>query len=194
MSAPRAPVSPGRCQAAPRPRRGGTAPPARGSTMRTRWSPWTRMRSVPSGTLIILWTTATVPTEYRSFQPGGSASVLRTVTSASSPLARDDVVDQPDRALLADGERRHRFREDDGLLQRQDRQPWLVRALGGRGRAHAFPRTTIATVRPRETRFAIGSVTRSIPASYVADADAATTSWPSGMRRSKRPYSISACW
>ncbi len=41
------------------------------------------MRSVPSGTLIILWTTATVPTEYRSSQPGGSASVLRTVISAS---------------------------------------------------------------------------------------------------------------
>ena len=33
-----------------------------GSTMRTRWSPCTRIRSVPSGTLIILWTIATVPT------------------------------------------------------------------------------------------------------------------------------------
>ena len=28
----------------------------------TRSSPWTRIRSVPSGTLIILWTSATVPT------------------------------------------------------------------------------------------------------------------------------------
>ena len=54
--------SPGRPPARPRPRRSGTARPARGSTSRTRWTPWTRIRSVPSGTLIILWTIATVPT------------------------------------------------------------------------------------------------------------------------------------
>ena len=36
------------------------------------------------------------------------------------PVAPDDVVDQLDRALLADRERRHRLREDHGLLQRQD--------------------------------------------------------------------------
>ena len=48
------------------------------------------------------------------------------------PLAGDDVVDQLDRALLADGERRHRLGEDDGLLQRQDREPEPV----GRGLAH----------------------------------------------------------
>ena len=39
------------------------------------------------------------------------------------PVARDDVVDQPHRALLADRERRHRVGEDDRLLQREDRQP-----------------------------------------------------------------------
>ena len=37
-------------------------------------------------------------------------------------LAGDDVVDQPDRALLPDRERGHRLREDDRLLQRQDGQ------------------------------------------------------------------------
>jgi hypothetical protein len=37
-------------------------------------------------------------------------------------VAGDDVVDQPHRALLADRERRHRLREDDGVLQRQHRQ------------------------------------------------------------------------
>ncbi len=37
-------------------------------------------------------------------------------------LAGDDVVDQPHRALLADRERRHRLREDDHLLQRENRQ------------------------------------------------------------------------
>ena len=37
-------------------------------------------------------------------------------------VAADDVVDQRDRPLLPDRERRHRVREDDGLLQRQQRQ------------------------------------------------------------------------
>src|SRR5712691_11192236 len=49
-----------------------------------RRSPWTRIRSVPSGTRIILWITAAVPISYRSSHPGCSASLLRTVTSASS--------------------------------------------------------------------------------------------------------------
>ena len=40
----------------------GTARPARARSSRTRCRPWTRMRSVPSGTRIILWTTAAVPT------------------------------------------------------------------------------------------------------------------------------------
>ncbi len=91
-----------------------------GSRSRTRCSPWTRMRSVPSGTLINLCTTATVPTSYTSSQPGGSASTFFTVSEGQHPLAGDDVVDQLDRALLADGERRHRLGEDDRLLQRED--------------------------------------------------------------------------
>ena len=37
-------------------------------------------------------------------------------------LAGDDVVDQLDRAVLADRERCHRLREDDGFLQRQHRK------------------------------------------------------------------------
>jgi hypothetical protein len=37
------------------------------------------------------------------------------------PVAGDHVVDQLDRALLADRERRRRVGEDDGLLQRQNR-------------------------------------------------------------------------
>ena len=60
------------------------------------------------------------------------------------PLAGDDVVDQLDRALLADRERRHRLGEDDGLLQRQDRQPQVV----GCGLAHAVLRTTMTTAGP----------------------------------------------
>ena len=49
------------------------------------------------------------------------------------PLAGDDVVDQLDRALLSDRERRHRLREDDRLLQRQHRQDRRqLRCLGDR--------------------------------------------------------------
>ena len=38
------------------------------------------------------------------------------------PIGRDDVVHELDRALLADRERRDRLREDDSVLERQDRQ------------------------------------------------------------------------
>ena len=55
-----------------------------GSSSWMRRRPWTRIRSVPSGTRIILCTTAAVPIEYRSSQPGVSTSASRTVTSASS--------------------------------------------------------------------------------------------------------------
>ena len=72
------------------------------------------------------------------------------------PLARDDVVDQLDRALLADRERRHRLGEDDGLLQRQDRQ---AHALGG-GLAHVALRTTMTTAAPAGARSTTGRVTR----------------------------------
>ncbi len=50
-------------------------------------------------------------------------------------VACDDVVDQPDRALLPDRERRHRLREDDRLLEREHGQcgrqlGCLIRGLG----------------------------------------------------------------
>ena len=77
------------------------------------------------------------------------------------PLAGDDVVDQLDRALLPDRERRHRLREDDGLLQRQDRQPQPF----GRGLAHVVLRTTMTTAGPVGARRATGRVMRSMPAS-----------------------------
>ena len=46
-------------------------------------------------------------------------------------VASDDVVDQLDRPFLSDRERSHRLREDDRLLQREDRQ----RSSGARVRA-----------------------------------------------------------
>ena len=70
------------------------------------------------------------------------------------PVARDDVVDQPDGAFLADREWRHRLREDDRLLQRQHRQRCRQLDLGldvGRGVegevAHSAP--TSVDTRPR---------------------------------------------
>src|SRR4051794_35596524 len=54
------------------------------STSSIRCRPWTRIRSVPSGTLIILWITAAVPTSFRSSQPGASIEPSRAVRSASS--------------------------------------------------------------------------------------------------------------
>src|SRR5262245_17145757 len=58
-----------------------------------RRTPWTRIRSVPSGTRISLWTTAAVPTSYRSSNPGGSVSSFLTVTSATmrSPFATSSI-------------------------------------------------------------------------------------------------------
>ena len=80
------------------------------------------MRSVPSGTRIIWWTTAASrPREVVA------AGLLRFRVAngdeRDQPLACDDVVDEPDRALLTDCERRHRLREDDRLLEREHRQP-----------------------------------------------------------------------
>ena len=53
-------------------------------------------------------------------------------------VAGDDVVDELDRALLSDRERRHRLREDDGLLEREHRQRGrdLDVALEGLGLGH----------------------------------------------------------
>src|SRR5215831_342617 len=64
------------------PTRYGSSWTRRSSTIRP--TPWTRIRRLPSGTRIILCTTAAVPTSCRSSQPGCSASEpSRTVTSAS---------------------------------------------------------------------------------------------------------------
>ncbi len=88
------------------------------------------------------------------------------------------------------GEQGPRALRGGQMAQRQHRQP---QAVGG-DLAHAGSRMTMTTAfRPR-ARWAIGSVIRSIPASYAALAAAASMSRPSGIRRSKRPYSISACW
>ena len=89
------------------------------------------------------------------------------------PVARDDVVDQLDRPLLADRERRHRLGEDDGLLQRQDREPrggLERRLLGGELRRLEARSSDPAARRsrpagPRRRRSTIGSVIVSSPRS-----------------------------
>jgi hypothetical protein len=90
--------------------------------------------------------------------------VLHRHEGEQALVARDDVVDELDRALLPDRERRPRVREDDGLLQREDRE--LVRdgrrrcrrprRLGGDlGHGRVF--TSIGTLTPLGVRFASGS-------------------------------------
>jgi hypothetical protein len=86
-------------------------------------------------------------------------------------LALEHVVDELDRALLADRKRRDRLREDDRLLQRQHGQRRGDLDVAGLERLfeielrHALPRITIATRSLFGASAAIGSVTVSIPCS-----------------------------
>src|SRR5205823_2348894 len=119
------------------------------------------------------------------------------------PVAGHDVVDQPNRALLADRQRRHRLREDDGLLQGEDRQgrgevELLVRRLlrlePEVGHGPVVPERVIVT-RPRGcARVATGSTIVSTPLSNDADACEGSTSSARRTCRWNVPYSISICW
>ena len=111
------------------------------------------------------------------------------------PLAGDDVVDQLDRALLADRERRHRLREDDRLLQRQDgqRRRGSVRLDGSLIDAPRvdLDRDALGPRRPLRER----QHDRQQAALVASPSRRATsTSSASGIRRSNGPYSISICW
>ena len=120
------------------------------------------------------------------------------------PVAADDIVDQLDRPLLADRERRHRLREDDGLLQRQHGKRrgqlgaelvGLLLLLGADDDlilrlAHRRV-TSIGSGSSSVLRSATGSTTFSIPRSYVATARAESTASPRSIRRWNAPYSIS---
>ena len=88
-------------------------------SIRTRWPPWIRTRSVPSGTRIMRATTPSTPTEYRSSGPGASASGLRAGDHRDRAVAAQDVVDQLDAALLPDVERDQHVGEGHGVAQRQ---------------------------------------------------------------------------
>ena len=146
------------------------------------------MRSVPSGTLISLWTIAAVP-DAVEVVPSRLLDVLALDgDEREQTVARHDVVDQLDRALLADRERGRRVREDDRLLQRQDRQRRRqLQVVRGRGLGrleldvgHTSRLTWIGTGRGRASGCAIGITIRSSPFSYVAsawDASAFLGSW-----------------
>src|SRR4029079_11830273 len=113
-------------------------------------------------------------------------------------LALQHVVDELDRALLADRERRDRLREDDGLLQRQHRERRGDLDVAGLERlfevqvGHARPRIPIVTRSVCGALAAIGRVIVSIPCSYRAVAAVGSTGSSSGMRRWNGPYSISS--
>ena len=90
-------------------------------------------------------------------------------------VAGDDVLDELDRAFLADRERRREAREDDGVLQREDGQRRRERQLVGAlldafvdQLGHQEVLTMIVTLSRGAGRGAIGSLTVRIPRSYVA--------------------------
>ena len=105
-------------------------------------------------------------------------------------LAGGDVVDQLDRALLADRERRHRLGEDDRLLERQHRHDRRqVRRLGDRlDELVAHKRVTaIVTFSRAGGRCASGRTIVSMPRSYDACAFATSTSALSAICRRNVP-------
>jgi len=89
-------------------------------------------------------------------------------------VPRDDVLDELDRAFLADCERGGKAGEDDRVLEREHRQRGrerqLVRALLGFGDqlSHQEVLTTIVTLSRGAGRGAIGRRTVRMPRSYVA--------------------------
>ena len=110
------------CRGAPRTRRPGrdrSRPARRGWT---RWRPPTRIRSVPSGIFEHLVDDRDRSDRVDVVEAGRLDRGVAGRDEREQPVAGDDVVDQPDRALLADRERHHRLREDDRVLQREDRQ------------------------------------------------------------------------
>ena len=105
-------------------------------------------------------------------------------------LAGRDVVDQLDRPLLADRERRHRLGEDDRLLERQHRHDRRqVRRLGDRLDELVAHRrvTAIVTFSRAGGRCASGRTIVSMPRSYDACAFATSTSALSAICRRNVP-------
>ena len=179
--------------------------------------PWTRMRSVPSGTLIILWTSATRADLVDVVPAGRLDRRVARGHEREQPVAGDDVVDQPHRALLPDRERRHRLREDDRLLERQHRQRRRQLDAPSSRRASRRARTvtsrharhTSIVTRPRSAApaSATGSVDRQHrrarssraarargrrPRRAAPGAGTGRTRSPSAGRRARRPSGASA--
>src|SRR5207302_7432298 len=125
------------------------------------------------------------------------------------PVAGQDVVDEADGALLADGQRRERVGEGDRLSQRQDGQrvgqrtgaqidgpfdPGEVLDVELDHESSGALGTSIGTLRERSSGGTSGSSTWRKPSSYTAFAASPRTSAPSGITRRNGPCSISSCW
>src|SRR5436309_14442198 len=113
-------------------------------------------------------------------------------------VAGDGILDELDRPLLADRERRHRIREHHGLLEREHRQRRRKRQvvlleLVERLR-HRLVLTSIVTLSRGDGFGAIGSLTCKSPRRYVAVAPSGSTSSPKTTLRWNGPYSTSICW
>ena len=104
------------------------------SSRRTRVTPWTMMRRLPSGSLNILWMWLAVPI-------GMQILLLRIVLGGFAlgehgdhPARRHGFVDETDRALARHGERHEGLRKQHGVAQRKHRD----------FRRHVVPSTDLA--------------------------------------------------
>ncbi len=163
--------------------RRGTAARAPSRVTRTRWAPWTSIAQRAVGHPDHARDGADDADARRGPSGAGCSSrALREATMTSMRSPPSDVVDEPDRALLPDGERRQRVGERDGLAQRQHRQhrrepaAWRPRGRPARPPPGAGPRSrarpavavararTVDRHRPRRgSGRTSGSSTRRIP-------------------------------
>ena len=89
------------------------------SSRRTRVTPWTMMRRLPSGSLNILWMWLAVPTGCRSFCCRIVLGGFALSEHGNHPARRHGFVDQTDGALARHGERHEGLRKQHGVAQRQ---------------------------------------------------------------------------
>ena len=182
-------------------------------SMSTRWAPWTRIRSVPSGTLIIRAMAPTTPTSYRSSGPGCSFSGSReaTMTSIRLParasltswmlrswpmasgvsVSGSGTVSRSGRTGSAEGRRR--------ALRSTSRAwppPSLSTSIIGRPRARRAARaTSIGTDSARAARAAAAAARcAGCRPGRSRARGSPTTSAPSAMTRRNGPKPISSCW
>ena len=172
--------------------------------IRTRCRPPTRIRCVPSGTLIILWTIATVPISWMSSQPGASIDESFAVTSASSRSpATTSSISRTERScpiasgVIDCGKTTISLSGSTGRTAGSSTSLGLGVVGQLEGDVASSPLhldRDAAADRARGACSVTGSVTVTMPRSNSALARSGSTSSGRRTRRRNGPYSISICW